>query len=93
MKPDINFDADNIVLTLSLMSDIHISGCWGIVQSEQKFKNALKFANEVASNKIDAFLFTGDFTDAMNSKANVGGANLSPEEFEQKKGGSKQNRV
>ena len=73
MKPDCNFNSDEIVLTLSLMSDIHVSGSWGIVQSEQKFKNALDYANEVSGNKIDAFLFTGDFTDAMNSKANVGG--------------------
>ena len=91
MKPDINFDADNIVLTLSLMSDIHISGCWGIVQSEQKFKNALRFANEVASNKIDAFLFTGDFTDAMNSKANVSGPYSNEEEYEARK--AEQNRI
>jgi len=91
MEQTVKFNPDEIVLTLSVMSDIHINGSWGIVQSEQKFKNALHFANKVASNKIDAFLFTGDFTDAMNSKANVGGAELSPEEFERKK--AEQNRI
>ena len=85
MEQNINFNSEEIVLTLSVMSDIHISGSWGIERSEHFFKNALNFANKAASNKIDAFLFTGDFTDSMNSKANVNGAGLSAEEFEAKK--------
>lgn len=65
------FDEKNIVLTFSLMSDIHISGSWYIAQSKKLFINALDYSRQVAKNPIDAYVFAGDFVDCMNSKPNV----------------------
>lgn len=66
-----NFDEKNIVLTLSIMSDVHISGSWYAQQSKKIFINALDYVCSVAKNPIDAYLFTGDFVDCMNSRGNV----------------------
>ena len=71
MGLNLNFNPDETVVTLSVMSDIHANGCWGLEGSEKTIRHALQYANEIAPNKIDAFLFVGDFTDCMNSKANV----------------------
>ena len=49
------------------------------------FKNALNFANKAASNKIDAFLLTGDFTDCMNSKGNIFVGNGWSDDYEEAK--------
>ncbi len=65
------FDEKNIALTLSVMSDVHISGSWYQGPSKSKFINALDYARTVAKNPIDAYLFTGDFVDCMNSRGNV----------------------
>ncbi len=65
------FDSENIVLTLSVMSDVHISGSWYAGPSRKIFINALDYAREAAKNPIDAYLFTGDFVDCMNSRGNV----------------------
>ena len=66
-----NFDANNIVLTFSAMSDVHVSGSWYQGVSREKLINGLSYAREVAANPIDAYVFAGDFVDCMNSKANV----------------------
>ncbi len=79
------FNPDETVLTLSVMSDIHVSGSWGIERSEKFFKNALKYARDVADNDIDAYLFVGDFCDCMNSKANVFTGYEFPDDYEQAK--------
>ena len=65
------FDEKNIALTLSVMSDVHISGSWYQGPSKSKFINALDYARTVAKNPIDAYLFAGDFVDCMNSRGNV----------------------
>lgn len=65
------FDSKNVALTLSVMSDVHISGSWYQGPSKELFINALNYAREVAQNPIDAYLFTGDFVDCMNSRGNV----------------------
>ncbi len=85
MGLNLKFNPDEVVLTLSVMSDIHASGSWGVERSEESIRNALKYANEVADNKIDAFLFTGDFTDCMNSKANVIMGHGWPTEYDEAK--------
>ena len=66
-----NFDSKNIALTLSVMSDVHISGSWYQGPSKELFINALNYAREAAKNTVDAYLFTGDFVDCMNSRGNV----------------------
>ncbi len=65
------FDENNVIFTFSAMSDVHISGSWYKGVSRQKLINGLSFARETASNPVDAYVFAGDFTDCMNSKANV----------------------
>ncbi len=65
------FDQNNIELTFSAMTDVHISGSWYQGPSREKFINALEYAREVAQNSIDAYVFAGDFVDCMNSRANV----------------------
>ncbi len=82
---DFKFNPDEKVLTLSVMSDIHVSGSWGIERSEKFFKNALRYANDVAENNIDAYLFVGDFCDCMNSPANVFKGGEFPDDYEQAK--------
>ena len=65
------FDEKNIALTLSVMSDVHISGSWYQGPSKNLFINALDYARSVAQNPVDAYIFTGDFVDCMNSRGNV----------------------
>lgn len=52
------FDHNNIVLTFSAMSDIHIGGDG----QDIKLSNALNILNKRAKFGIDAFLFAGDLT-------------------------------
>lgn len=65
------FNQNKIELTLSAMSDVHISGSWYAGPSKKLFINALEYAREVAKNDIDAYIFSGDFVDCMNSRGNV----------------------
>ena len=51
---DKKFDAENIVLPLSAMSDIHLNGSWYKGRSKEKVINALEFSSETAKNPIDA---------------------------------------
>ena len=66
-----SFDEKNIALTLSVMSDVHISGSWYAGPSKSKLINAVNYASEIAKNPIDAYVFAGDFGDCMNSRGNV----------------------
>lgn len=65
------FDENNIEFTFSLMSDVHISGSWFASQSKEKLITALDFAGETAKNPVDAYVFSGDFVDCVNSPPNV----------------------
>ena len=85
MGLNLNFNPDETILTLSVMSDVHVSGSWGVERSEKSLRHALKYAKEVAPNKIDAFLFVGDFTDCMNSKGNVFVGNGWPDDYDEAK--------
>lgn len=79
------FNENNIVLNWGVLSDIHISGLWGLDMHENKFRNAIDFTNKTAGGRVDAFLFNGDFTDAMNSRDNVAVGNGRPENYEEAK--------
>jgi len=65
------FNPEKIALTLSVMTDMHISGSWYAPESEEKMVKALNFARQSAKNPIDAYVFAGDFGDCMNSPPNV----------------------
>ncbi|MBR3961462.1 MAG: metallophosphoesterase, partial [Clostridia bacterium] len=65
------FNENKITHNFAVLSDIHISGIWGMENREAHFKNVIKFCKEQASGRLDAFLMNGDFTDAMNSVPNV----------------------
>ncbi len=65
------FNPEKIALTLSVMTDMHISGSWYARESEVKMVNALNFARKTAKNPVDAYVFAGDFGDCMNSPPNV----------------------
>ena len=70
---DKKFDAENIVLTLSAMSDIHLNGSWYKGRSKEKVINALEFSRETAKNPIDAYVFAGDLVSCVNGCVMLGG--------------------
>ena len=71
MGLNLNFNEKEIVLTLSVMSDMHTSGSWGVESSENKLRKAFHYAKKAAGRDIDAYLFNGDFCDCLNSRPNV----------------------
>lgn len=79
------FHEDHIVLNFAVLSDMHMGGAWRLAEHEQRFKNAIQLCKRFAGGKLDAFLLNGDFTDAMNSPANVFVGNGHPEDYEEAK--------
>ncbi len=65
------FNENNIDLNFAVLSDIHISGIWGMEGREKRFKDIIAWYKEYTGDKLNAFLFNGDFTDAMASRDNV----------------------
>lgn len=65
------FNENKIALNFAVLSDIHISGIWGMEAREKYFKDIIAWYKEITGGKVDAFLMNGDFTDAMASKPNV----------------------
>ncbi len=71
--PRSKFDADNVVLSFGVVSDIHLSGSWNQPRSKAKWSHVIDIFQNLGA---DAILMNGDLTDAIASAGNVSGGGL-----------------
>jgi len=71
--PRSKFDADNVVMSFGVVSDVHLSGSWNQPRSKAKWSHVIDVFQNLGA---DAILMNGDLTDAINSAGNVSGGGL-----------------
>ncbi len=71
--PRSKFDADNVVMSFGVVSDVHLSGSWNQPRSKAKWSHVIDVFQNLGA---DAILMNGDLTDAINSPGNVNGGGL-----------------